>query len=141
MRSLKKNMQKLYYSLYSEQIVIYERDSDGNIIYDEIDGGLYPRIIAERAGYGEPKEFYANISMSSGEANQAEYGFDIGSYEAVLVTTDKTLPLNELSLIWHTTEPVVGADGVVDEATADYSVIAVKPSLNSVKYLLKKRAK
>jgi len=141
MRGLRINMQRLHYSLYSEQITIYEKDSDGNIIYDEIDGEFFPRIIAERAGYGEPKEFYANISMSSGEVNHVEYGFDIGSYEAVLVTTDKTLSLNELSLIWHTTEPVVGANGVVDEATADYSVIAVKPSPNFVRYLLKKRAK
>lgn len=141
MRGLRINMQRLHYSLYSEQITIYEKDSDGNIIYDEIDGELYPRIIAERAGYGEPKEFYANISMSSGEVNHAEYGFDIGSYEAVLTTMDKTLPLNELSLIWHTTKPVVSPDGVADEATADYSVIAVKPSPNVVRYLLKKRAK
>ena len=141
MRSLKKNKQNLWYSTYAEQITEYYRDSGGNIIYDEIDGEQIPRIKNERAGYNKPVSFYANISMSGGEANQAEYGYDLGSYEAVLVTTDKTLPLDELSLIWHTTEPVVGSDGIVDESTADYSVIAVKPSLNSVKYLLKKVAK
>ena len=141
MRSLKKNKQKLWYSTYSGQITEYYKDDEGNIIYDEIDGEQIPRIKNERAGYNKPVSFYANISMSGGEANQAEYGYDLGSYEAVLVTTDKTLPLDELSLIWHTTEPVVGSDGIVDESTADYSVIAVKPSLNSVKYLLKKVAK
>lgn len=141
MRSLKKNQKNLWYSTYADQITEYYRDSGGNIIYDEIDGEQIPRIKNERAGYNKPVSFYANISMSGGEANQAEYGYDLGSYEAVLVTTDKTLPLDELSLIWHTTEPVVGSDGIVDESTADYSVIAVKPSLNSVKYLLKKVAK
>ncbi len=50
MRSLK-NQQKLWYSTYADQITIYERDSDGNIIYDEIDGELIPRIKSERAGY------------------------------------------------------------------------------------------
>lgn len=141
MRPLKKNQQNLWYSTYADQITIYERDVNGEIVYDEIDGERFPRIIAERAGYNNPVSFYANIAMSSGEANQAEYGFDIGSYEAVLVTTDKTLPLDELSLIWHTTEPVIDLNGTVDESTADYSVIAVKPSLNSVKYLLKKVSK
>lgn len=141
MRSLKKNKQKLHYATYADRITEYYRDSGGNIICDEIDGEQIPRIKNERAGYNKPVSFHANISMSGGEANQAEYGYDLGSYEAVLVTTDKTLPLDELSLIWHTTEPAVGSDGIVDESTADYSVIAVKPSLNSVKYLLKKRAK
>lgn len=140
MRSLKKNRQLLWYSTYADQITIYERDENGKIVYVDEEKTI-PKIISERAGYNKPVSFYANISMSGGEANQAEYGFDTGSYEAVLVTTDKSLPIDELSLIWHTTEPVVSADGVVDESTADYSIIAVKPSINSVKYLLKKRAK
>ena len=140
MRSLKKNQQQLWYSTYADQITIYERDENGEIIYVDTEKTI-PKIISERAGYNKPVSFCASISMSGGEANQAEYGFDTGSYEAVLVTTDKSLPLDELSLIWHTTEPVVSADGVVDESTADYSIIAVKQSLNSVKYLLKKRAK
>lgn len=140
MRSLKKNQQILWYSIYADQITIYERDENGEIVYIDAEKTI-PKIIAERAGYNKPVSFCANISMSGGETNQAEYGFDTGSYEAILVTTDKSLPLDELSLIWHTTEPVVSANGVVDESTADYSIIAVKPSLNSVKYLLKKRAK
>lgn len=140
MRSLKKNKQFLWYSTYADQITIYERDENGEIVYVDTEKKI-PKIIAEKAGYNKPVSFCANISMSGGEANQTEYGFDTGSYEAVLVTTDKSLPLDELSLIWHTTEPVVSVDGVVDESTADYSVIAVKQSINSVKYLLKKRAK
>ena len=32
MRSLKKNMQKLYFATYSEEIPVYETDDDGNII-------------------------------------------------------------------------------------------------------------
>lgn len=142
MRSLKKNKQKLWYSTYADQITLYKRDENGEIEYiDDGEGNQIPIEIGTKAGYDSPVLFYANISMSGGEVNQAEYGFDIGSYEAVLITTDKTLPLNELSLIWHNTEPTINADGTVDETTADYSVIAVKPSLNSVKYLLKKVAK
>ena len=142
MRSLKKNKQKLWYSTYADQIILYKRDENGEIEYiDDGEGNQIPIEIGTKAGYDSPVSFYANISMSGGEVNPAEYGFDIGSYEAVIVTTDKSLPIDELSLIWHTTEPAIGIDGTVDETTADYSVIAVKPSLNSVKYLLKKVAK
>lgn len=141
MRNLKKNMQKLWYGIYSDQITIYERDEDGNIIYVDIDGEQVPSIAGEIAGYNEPVIFFANIAMSGGESEAKEYGVNQTDYEAVIVTTDKSLPIDELSLIWHTTEPVLDADGLVDADSADYKVIAVKPSLNGVKYLLKKLPK
>lgn len=141
MRSLKKNQQRLQYSTYSDQITIYERDENGNIIYVDIDGEQVPVIAGEIAGYNEPVIFFANIAMSGGESEAKEYGVNSTDYEAVIVTTDKSLAIDELSLIWHTTEPVMGADGLVDADSADYKVIAVKPSLNGVKYLLKKLPK
>lgn len=141
MRSLKKNQQKLFFSQFSEAVTIYQRDEDGNIVYIEVDGIRIPVILGEVAGYSEPKEFYANIAMSGGEAEAKEYGFDIGSYEAVLVTVDKSLLISETSRIWHTTEPKINVDGTVDGDSADYSVLAVKPSLNGMKYLLKKLPK
>lgn len=141
MRSLKKNQQRLQYATYSDQITIYERDSAGNIIYDEIDGERYPRILSEQAGYSNPVSFYANIAMSGGEAEAKEYGVNASDYEAVLVTTNKSLPIDELTRIWHTSEPKFNSDGMMDGDSADYSVLAVKPSLNGVKYLLKKVTK
>lgn len=141
MRSLRKNKQKLWYSTYADQVVIYERDEAGNIIYDEIDGERHPRILSEQAGYNNPVSFYANIAMSGGEAEAKEYGVNASDYEAVLVTTDKSLPIDELTRIWHMSEPKFNSDGMVDGDSADYSVLAVKPSLNGMKYLLKKITK
>ncbi len=141
MRSLKKNQQRLQYSTYADQITIYERDEDGNIIYVDIDGEQVPVIAGEIAGYNMPVIFFANIAMSGGESEAKEYGVNSTDYEAVIITTDKSLPIDELSLIWHTTEPVLDADGLVDADSADYKVIAVKPSLNGMKYLLKKLPK
>lgn len=46
MHNLRKNIQKLWYSIYSDQITIYERDEDGNIINvadPESISGWYPR--------------------------------------------------------------------------------------------------
>lgn len=140
MRSLKKNQQKLLFSLFNEAITIYQKDENGNIVYVEVDGESTPVVLGEVAGYTEPQEFHASIAMSGGEAEAREYGYDIGSYEAVLVTTDKS-PIAETSRIWHTTEPKINADGTVDGDSADYSVLAVKPSLNGMKYLLKKITK
>lgn len=141
MRSLKKNQQNLWYSTYADQITIYERDENGNIVYVEVDGEQVPVIISEQAGYNNPVSFYANIAMSGGEAEAKEYGVNASDYEAVLVTTDKSLPIDELTRIWFQTEPKFKSDGTVDGDSADYSVLAVKPSLNGMKYLLKKITK
>ena len=90
MRSLKKNKQKLYYATYSDEIPSYETDDDGKIKYTEVDGELVPIQIGIMAGYNKPVIFYANIARSGGEAEAKEYGFDIGSYQAVLSSSDKT---------------------------------------------------
>ena len=97
MRSLKKNQQRLRYSTYSDQITIYEHDRDGNIIYVDIDGEEVPSIAGEIAGYNMPVIFFANIAMSGGESEAKEYGVNSTDYEAVIVTTDKSLPIDELS--------------------------------------------
>ena len=140
MRSLKKNMQKLHYSLYSEQITIFEKDENGNIIYDEIDGESFPRIIEERAGYSNPVSFYANISAAKGISDSEVFGVSL-DYTKTISTSDMTLPISETSLIWSETEPAYNDDGTVNEASADYSVVAVAKSLNNVAYAIKKLAK
>lgn len=140
MRSLKKNQQKLWCSTYADQITIYERDSDGNVVYDEIDGERFPRIIAEKAGYSEPVSFYANISAAKGSSDSEVFGVSL-DYTKTISTSDMTLPISETSLIWFETEPTYNDDGTVNEASADYSVAAVARSLNNVVYAIKKLAK
>lgn len=140
MRSLKKNQQKLWYSTYADQITIYKRDENGEIIYDEIDGERLLRIIAERAGYNNPVSFYANISAAKGTSDSEVFGVSL-DYTKTISTTDLTLPITETSLIWYETEPRYNADGTVDSNSADYSVVAIARSLNNVVYALKKRAK
>lgn len=93
------------------------------------------------AGYNEPVIFYANIAKSGGETEAMEYGFDIGSYQAVLSSSDMTLPINEMSRIWHMSEPRYNADGSVDGDSTDYQVLADKSSLNVKKFLLKQLPK
>lgn len=140
MRSLKKNKQKLWYSNNVDKVTIYKKDEDGNIVYEDIDGELIPVIIAEKAGYSEPKEFYANISAGKGTAQEEVFGVSL-DYTKTISTSDMGLPISETSLIWFETEPTFNADGTVDEASADYSMVGIAKSLNNVVYALKKRAK
>lgn len=137
MRSLKKNQQKLWYSTYAGQITIYERDENGEIVYDEIDGEKYPRIIAERAGYNKPVFSDANVSAGKGTAQEDVFGKDI-DLTRTISTTDLTLPIDELSLVWIESEPKYLEDGTVDPNSADYKV-AAKParSLNQLMIALK----
>lgn len=137
MRSLKKNQQKLWYSTYADQITIYERDENGEIVYDEIDGEKYPRIKAERAGYNKPVFFHANTSAGKGTAQEEVFGKDI-DFTRTISTTDLTLPIDELSLVWIESEPKYLEDSTVDPNSADYKV-AAKParSLNQLMIALK----
>lgn len=141
MRSLKKNKQSLWFATYSDQITIYERDENGEIVYDEIDGELIPRIIAERAGYSDPVLFHANISAGKGTAQEDVFGTDI-DFTRTISTTDLSLPIDTLSLVWIEHEPKFLDDGTVDPDSADYKV-AAKPAkgLTSLMIALKELPK
>ena len=88
--------------------------------------------------YSAPEEFVANISFSSGDTQDVEFGVDISGYDAIIVTDLKAIPITETSLIWFETEPPTTEN---DGSTADYSVIAVRHSLNQTKAILKRRVK
>ena len=136
MRNIKKNQQKLWYSTYAGQITIYERDENGEIVYADTEKTI-PKIIAERAGYNKPVSFCANVSAGKGTAQEEVFGKDI-DFTRTISTTDLTLPIDELSLVWIETEPKYSEDGTVDSNSADYKV-AAKParSLNQLMIALK----
>ena len=138
--TLQSNKQAMKYSLQGERVPIYETDENGNIIYyTDSDGNKIPIETGEyTTGYSQPVSFFGNIAMSGGEVDSVEFGIDVSGYDATLVVDKGTIPIDETSLIWHTSE--VGYEDaektIVDGSTADYKVIAVKPSLNTIKYIL-----
>lgn len=136
MRSLKKNQQKVYYSTYANHIVIYERDENGKSVYVDKEKTI-PKIIAERAGYNKPVSFCANVSAGKGTAQEEVFGKDI-DFTRTISTTDLSLQIDELSLVWIESEPEYLEDGTVDSNSADYKV-AAKPakSLNQLMIALK----
>lgn len=136
MRTLNKNTQKMYYANQDRVVPIYE-------YYEDEDGNMIPLDTGEtKLVYGEPIEFKGNISLSnSGEVEVQEFGLDIGSYSAILVTNKNYINLSETSLVWHSTEPTKDIDGNTNEFSADYRVVKVSDSLNVSKYALQKVVK
>lgn len=140
MLTLASNKQSMKYSLQGERVPIYETDGNGNIVYyTDSDGNKIPIETGEyTTGYSQPVSFFGNIAMSGGEVDSVEFGIDVSGYDATLVVDKGMIPIDETSLIWHTSE-VCYKDAektIVDGSTADYKVIAVKPSLNTTKYIL-----
>lgn len=141
MRTLAKNKQKMFYALLIDEQPKYELDENGNKIIDYVDeeGNIYYRETGEtELVYSEPVLFYANISMSSGESQTQEYGVDVSNYDAVLVLDKDEIPITETSLIWFESEVGYRDSGRtnVDGHSADFKVLAIKPSLNQFKAIL-----
>ena len=146
MRTLRKNQQKLKYSLQIAEIPEFETE-----YYEDEEENQYP-IDVKPTGkteviYSEPVDFLASISMSGGEAEAVEYGLSTESYSAVMVTEKKAVPLKEGALIWHTSKPQlkhieveiddISLNGDYPEKTsADYIVVSVRDSLNFTKVIL-----
>lgn len=127
MRLLKQNQQHFYYAQFNNKVPIL--DSDG------YETGDY------ETGYSAPVSFYANISAGKGSSQEEVFGKEI-DFTRTICTTDMTCPINEHSLIWIETEPVLRPDGTADPDSANYTV-ATRParSLNCIMIAIKWRQK
>lgn len=124
MRDLKRNQRKMYYSLYIEQ----ENDSE----FDTLD---------TVAKYSKPIEFKASLSVGQSDADDSPFGKDI-SYDRIISTVNKSLPITETSLIWYETKPVLLEDGSADPSSADYKVAAMPlDGLDGIRIAIKRIAK
>lgn len=145
MMTLQSNKQSMKYSIQGERVPIYETDENGNIIYyTDSDGNKIPMETGEyTTGYSQPVSFDGNIAMSGGEAKQMEYGVDTSDYEAILIMSKGEIPITETSLIWYESEVKYNDEEktIVDTTSADFIVSKLKPSIDSVKYLLSKITK
>lgn len=140
------NKQAMKYSLQGQTVTIYERGEDGNILYyTDSDGNPYldgdgnkiPKILEEKTGFSEPADFEANISFSGGEAQSKEYGFDTADFDAILLTDRNKFPFKKGDLVWLDSKPTYTSDSLVDETSADFTIVGIKPALCSTKYMLK----
>lgn len=133
MRTLRKNKQTIYYATNTARTAESTTETitvDGKTVY--IDEGDYTIT------YSVPTAVLANISFSGGDSKDVEFGLDMSAYDAIIVLDKNAIPITETSLIWFETAPPSTAN---DGSTADYSVVAVRHSLNHMKAILKRRVK
>lgn len=84
------NKQDMKYSRQGEKVTIYNRDKNGNIIYDEVAGEKIPSIKGTITEFLEPVLFSANISNKLSEVLVKEFGIDDSSSYCQIVT-DKAI--------------------------------------------------
>ena len=118
MRSLIRNKQKIYYSMYIDKKPIY--DEYGNLT------GEYELT------YGDIKPFDINVSAAQGTSDVEQFGIDL-NYSKTMVTNDLTCPINEASRLW------IGKEAIVNgaETPHNYVVLKVAKSINSITYAIK----
>lgn len=122
MRSLKRNEQTFYYALYGTEVE--EVDDEGNYTGEV------------KIGYGNPVKVEENISASRGEASTEQFGISL-DYDKIVCSCDATLPIDETTILWVDTKPVLSENGAT-KTKHDYIVKKVAKSLNSVQYAIKK---
>lgn len=147
------NKQKMKYSQGGQKVFIYERDEDGNILYEgyqSADGFVYYHDSKgnkipkgeETEGFSEPKAFYANISNKLSEVLVKEFGIDDSTSYCQLVTDKGYLPLKAGDVIWKRSEVSYTDNGTADSESADYIVKGVADEGLTVDlYLLRKNIK
>lgn len=124
MRSLNRNKQRIYYSLYSSKTPIL--DEYGN------QTGEYETT------YATPVALDINVSAARGTSDVEQFGINL-NYTKSMVTNDLTCPIDETSRLWVNKYPFVLDDNnnVVSITPHNYAVVSVAKSINSITYAIK----
>jgi hypothetical protein len=144
MRLCRRTQQRLFYSVQESVVPVYETNIDGNIVYDEIDGEQVPvETGSTEIRYSVPKEIFATVSVSGGEAEAKPYGMDTSSYDATIILPTGLVNIPEGSVLWRNSEIEYKDEDctIIDAMSADYIVVKVSESQNYTRYVLKARTK
>lgn len=142
MRTVRRNMRRMFYSLPTSETPVYQRDEDGNILYyEDSDGNRYPLESGETvSGYADPVEFHGFFAVTGGYAEAQEYGLSTADYDAVVIIPNGLIPAAENVLIWQSSEVLYKGDEIpmVDEKSADFRIVRISDGLNITKLILRK---
>lgn len=144
MRTVRRNKQRLMYALYKGvSVAELVRGRDGNPMLDENGDYIYDDSSTSDILYDDPVPFFGNIAFSkgSGEAESVAYGISLADYDSTLIMNIGEIPIDETSLIFKDSIPEYDSNGNLKRDSADFSVVKVQPSLNTVMYLLKRIVK
>lgn len=152
MRTPRKNKQSMKYSLPTTETTVYERDSEGNIIYESYtdmqgniiyiyddNGNKIPRTSGgTEQGFSEPVEFHNGISGRLSEAMIEAFGINDSSIYAQMDYRANEFPFVIGTLVWKKSE-VNYIDGKVDKTSADYEIVGILDEFPNVWSCLLKR--
>ena len=130
MRTMSRNKSNFHYALYKDKI--QKVDEYGNLT------GEYELL------YENPESYSANISAAKGETTTRQFG-ESEAYDKVIVMDNSAPPINEYTVLWVDTVPLVDDSGALklnDKGEVvtphDYIVKKVAKSLNSVSIAISK---
>lgn len=125
MRTPRRVKQPLVYALLKGKEPIYERDSDGNIIYVLRGGEKIPKKTGEMQDtYSSPITFYNSISGQLSEDELQAFGPQ-SNVSAKLTYKRDQYPFKTGTVIWKSSEVKYRIDGTPDPTSADYRVVGV----------------
>lgn len=131
MRTLRKNKQKMYYSLYRTAEEVHDVDDQGNtryIIDEETGESIAVSIGTLKSTYSKPVEFSAAITSNLNEMHIQSYGVDQSSIYSEIIVEKGKLPLKIGALIWRES-PIIWEDGQTNvaplQSSADYVVMGL----------------
>lgn len=123
MRLCERNKKTFYYAEFQEKAPILDENG--------FETGRYKVV------YGEPIKARASISASRGFSENEQFGLDL-NYTNTIITDDMECPIEETSILWLNTTPVVDEESGETITPHNYVVVAVAKSLNHIVYAVRK---
>ena len=116
----------MLYANFREDIPIYEKDDEGNIIYRTMpDGESIPVTTGDtKKGYDEPIEFSNSISATLTEEELMAFGGEKTAVAKMTYRADE-FPFLVGTLIWKKSPVGRDTEGNVDPKSADYRVMGI----------------
>lgn len=129
MRTLRKNKQTMYYSLYSTASEVYEEEGTTvKTIVDQETGETIPVEVGTlKPVYAPPVEFKANITSNLNKLHIEAYGVDQSAIYSEIAVQKGTLPLKIGAIIWRE-NPIVWEDEenrIPYQPSSDYTVMGL----------------
>ena len=143
-RTLEKNKQNMFYSLFTESTTVYAKDDEGNLIIDGYftDGSpIYREVGTQAPHYDTPVKFRANISGNLNEMHAKQYGVDQSSIYAEISCPKGYLPFVYGTKVWKNT-PIVWEDEekqIPSKDSADYTVVGILDEFINYDFFLLQR--
>lgn len=140
MRTLAKNKRNMKYAKFNSVVQEYQKDDDGNIMYQEIDGELVPTITGSPIkAYSHTVDFRANISSTLNKLHAEAWGVSQSNIYSEINCIKGYLPLEIGDVVWRENEVRILGNGTPDASSADYTVMGIMTEGISEDYFLLQR--